>query len=88
MIICAARGFTVLKRQEIYIKSLRASLYIEDLKRTFPMRIFRYEASLLYQNIYVTLHLKRESLTLFPCEAVATGKIGRLGKDRIKDIVM
>jgi hypothetical protein len=52
------------------------------------MRIFRYEASLLYQNIYGTSHFKREHLTLFPCEAVATGKIERLGKDRIKDIVM
>jgi hypothetical protein len=52
------------------------------------MRIFRYEASLFYQNIYVALHLKRELLTLFPSEAVATGRIKRLGKDRIKDIVM
>jgi hypothetical protein len=30
--MCAVRGFTVLKRQEIYIKSLPASLYVQGLK--------------------------------------------------------
>jgi hypothetical protein len=88
VIICAVRGFTVPKRQEIYVMSLPSSLYVQVLKGNVSDENFCYEASLLYQNIYVALHLKREHLILFPCEAVATGKIKRLGKDRLMDIVM
>jgi hypothetical protein len=61
---------------------------LKILKGKFPMRIFPYEASLLCQNISAALRIKREVLTLFPCEAVATGALKRLDKDRIKDMIM